>query len=149
MSLNSAAEALADEPRNKNPEVNIYAIPNGVPRLLFVRGTEGIALLDTWRETKVYGSDNKYAALDKIMSSLRVAAGSRGKVSGQALLARKDQSGDEKTGGGPNDRCGLCKHRHKNKKCFKQHPELRLKMRRKDMPDNPTARVVSEVDDEA
>lgn len=56
---------------------------------------------------------------------------------------------DEKIGSGPNDRCRLCKHRHTNKKCFKQHPVLKLKIKRKDKSISPTARIVSEVDNEA
>lgn len=147
LSLNSAAEALADGSKDKDSEVNLYAIPDGVACLLFVRSTEGIPWLDTWRETKVYGTDSKYVSLDKMMSTLRIAAGIRGKSSGQALVARRDQLVDEKIGGGPNDRCRLCKHRHTNKKCFKQHPELKLKIKRKDKSINPTARVVSEVAD--
>ncbi|POS81881.1 hypothetical protein EPUL_006516, partial [Erysiphe pulchra] len=105
LSLNSAAEALVDESKDKEPEVNIYAIPNGVARLLFVRGTEGISWLDTWREAKVYGADSNYFSLEEMMSSLRIAAGSRGKAFSQALVARSDQPGDEKTGAGPSDRC--------------------------------------------
>lgn len=148
LSINSAAEALADNLDDKDSEINIYAIPDGVARLLFVRGTEGISWLDTWRETKVYGTDSKFVSLDKMMSSLRIAAGSRGHAAGQALVARKEQPDNEKTGEGPNDRCKLCKHRHKNKNCFKQHPELRSKSKKKNDSDNPTARVVSEVDAE-
>lgn len=56
LSLNSAAEALAEKSTDQDLELNIYAIPDGVARLLFVRGTEGIPWLDTWREAKVYGA---------------------------------------------------------------------------------------------
>lgn len=152
LTLNSAAESLETDSQVTDSNTNIYAVPDGLARLLFVRGTEGIPWLDTWRETKVYGTNSKYVPLDKMISTLRVAAGSRSMTVGQVLVAAGRGAYNLDDGNiveNPNDRCKRCRHRHKNKRCYKQHPELRPKSQYKGNKGSKrqlTAKVMSGAD---
>ncbi|KAI0994578.1 hypothetical protein K3495_g13602 [Podosphaera aphanis] len=55
------------------------------------------------------------------MSSLRTVAGNRTQPTPRITAAAKVGTNDKRD---PNDYCTLCSHKHKNKQCFKQHPEL-------------------------
>lgn len=74
-----------------------------------------------------------------MMSTLRKVRMTGIEPSRQALVAsgvrdRKSSSGGE-INGGPLDICRLCKHRHLNKECYKQNPELRPDSKRKSKKD--------------
>ncbi|POS86093.1 hypothetical protein EPUL_001039 [Erysiphe pulchra] len=70
MGVNSAAESMV--PRSSNSDtVNPFVIPHGVASHLFIIGTEAIEWLSTWRQTKVFDSNNHYVSLETMMSTLR------------------------------------------------------------------------------
>lgn len=133
LDANSAAETL---PHKKTEGFNgdrsiSFEISAGLAGYLFVLGTEGISWLDTWRQTKIYDVNNKYVTLDIMMSTLRQVAKGREGVSvgyAQAAVAARSNTGDTnhlEENNHPESICRRCKHKHRNKHCFKQHPELR------------------------
>ncbi|KAI0992439.1 hypothetical protein K3495_g15746, partial [Podosphaera aphanis] len=111
--VNQAADNLAQQ-----TDID-YHVPKGQAAALFVLGTQNVSWLSTWRDTRAYEAKNTYTDLEAMMSSLRTVAGNRSLHPGVAFVAR-----DAATGRAPNDECTLCRHRHKNKDCYKQHPEL-------------------------
>lgn len=109
---------------------NPFIIPHRFASFLFVSGTAGIEWLETWRQTKILDRKNKYVSLESVISTLRKAGKSKKKTSGYMIVAagiENTEIGIEKAIGVTNDTCVLFKHRHKNKKCYKQYPELRPK----------------------
>ncbi|KAI0991540.1 hypothetical protein K3495_g16647, partial [Podosphaera aphanis] len=113
-------------------------------------GTEGIDWLDTWRQTKVYDEKNRYVSLDTMMSTLRQVAKVKEAQSGGGQVAFGKEKGrsngkgkDGATSADPEALCTRCYHsKHKNKNCFKQHPELRRKFR-----ENGSAKAASGLKD--
>lgn len=135
LSVNSAAESMVTYKVDKDSS-NPFIIPHGLASFLFVMGTEGVEWLETWRQTKVLDKKNGYTSLENLMSSLRQVGKSRSKTLGQPLVATgrkgKSDQNERKSGvGGPDDFCVLCEHHHKNKNCFKQHPERKKSFRQK------------------
>lgn len=79
--VNCAAEMIADN--SKDDEVDkaaSYKIPPGVASYMFVMGTLEVDWLDTWRQTRVYETDSKYASLAVLMSTMRQLDRSRNGV---------------------------------------------------------------------
>lgn len=69
--------------------INIYSIPEGLARYMFISGTEEISWLDTWRQTKVYDSENRYVKLDMKMYTLRqVAKDKKNSIHGHGQAAK-------------------------------------------------------------
>lgn len=135
LSVNSAVESMVPHKVDKD-SFNPFIIPHGLASFLFVMGTEGAEWLETWRQTKVLDKKNGYTSLENLMSSLRQVGKSRSNTLGQLLVAtvRKGKSDEiERISGvgGPDDYCILCEHHHKNKNCFKQHPERKKSFRQK------------------
>lgn len=136
LDANSAAETM---PRKNAESLNgdqsiSFEISAGLAGYLFVLGTEGISWLDTWRQTKIYDVNNKYVTLDIMMSTLRqVAKGREGVPVGhaQAAVAARNNTGVTnhlEEDNDPESICRRCKHKHRNKHCFRQHPELRKRV---------------------
>ncbi|KAI0995709.1 hypothetical protein K3495_g12471 [Podosphaera aphanis] len=128
LSVNSAAESMVSHEFEKE-STNPFIVPHGLASFLFVLGTEGVEWLETWRQTKVLDRKNGYTSLENLMSTLRQVGKSSSKFSGHALVAtgsrgQSDQRERTTAIGRPDDHCVLCEHHHKNKNCFKQHPEL-------------------------
>ncbi|KAI0991980.1 hypothetical protein K3495_g16206, partial [Podosphaera aphanis] len=127
LSVNSAAESMISQ--GAPDSENLYLIPQGYASCLFVLGTEKVDWLETWRQTKVQDSKGRYLPLEKLMSTLRQVGGPKLQSSGQVHVATgagdKGAKEREKAVGGPEDACVLCKHRHRNKECYRQHPELK------------------------
>ncbi|KAI1000131.1 hypothetical protein K3495_g8064 [Podosphaera aphanis] len=114
----------ADNFNQHNPsDPNVYSIGAGLSSALFVIGTKNVDWLNTWRETRVYSTDNQLAPLQTIMSSLRATAGNRAQPANSACAATGPAHRDVD----PEANCTICRHRHKNKECFIQHPELKRK----------------------
>lgn len=142
MDANSAAEtmhSISGSGSKGNHDSNFKITP-GLAGYLFVLGTESIEWLETWRQTKVYDANNKYVSLDIMMSTLRQVAKGRefhSTGSGKVALGYKINGGNSvisQNVGNLNDPeaiCSQCKHKHKNKNCFKQHPELRKQNKRR------------------
>ncbi|KAI0994963.1 hypothetical protein K3495_g13218, partial [Podosphaera aphanis] len=128
LSVNSAAESMVPHDASSDSD-NPYLVPHEFASLLFVLGTEDVDWLETWRQTKIVDGKNRYSSLENMMSTLRQVGKSKSKSSsGQICVATgSEKSGEgkerKKATGGPNDFCTLCWHRHKNKHCYKQHPE--------------------------
>lgn len=136
LSINSAAESMVPHISSNDSGAEMFSMPAGLAAQFFVLGTEGINWLDTWRQTKIFDSSNHYVSLEVMMSTLRQAGTSKQRSSGQAMVAagpgdNENSRSKVERGGGPNDQCRQCRHRHKNKECFKQHPELARKSKRR------------------
>lgn len=129
LSVNSAAESMVSAEKLQD-SLNPFSIPHGLASLLFLLGTENFERLDTWIQTKILDNKNKYVSLELMMLSFRQVGKSKEKTSEKVIVAT-GIGGKEKVKavGGPNDTCVLCKH--KNKKCFRQHPELRSNKRKR------------------
>lgn len=139
LSVNNAAESMRSHLSMADPTVNPFSILPGYASSLFVLGTEKIEWLDTWRQTKIFDSSNHYVSLEVMMATLRQAVAGREQTTGSVFAAAGACDGFEKKKkkngnqyGDPDEICQLCKkHRHKNKECFKQHPELKTKFSKK------------------
>ncbi|POS85018.1 hypothetical protein EPUL_003997 [Erysiphe pulchra] len=96
----------------------------------FVLEIEGISWLETWRQTRVYYANIKYVSLDVMMFTMRKVA-KRHEVVNFAQIAMATGANKRKGNGrnegdiNPEAISEICKHKHRNKNCFKQHPELR------------------------
>lgn len=119
-SVNNAAEIMISSQSSSRSETNTFKIGPGQAAAIFVLGTKGTDWLDTWRTTRAYETDYKYSSLESMMSSLRSITGDKKNVSGIFCAAAATPSGHTD----PEAECRKCRHRHKNKECFKQHPEL-------------------------
>ncbi|KAI0999324.1 hypothetical protein K3495_g8872 [Podosphaera aphanis] len=105
-----------------------YHVTKGQAAAIFVLGTKHIPWLSTWRDLGACTNENSYASLESMMSTLRVIDGHRLTLPNhnhminhpnQTFAMHANNSKD-----GTNDDCRRCKHRHKNRECFKEHPEL-------------------------
>lgn len=72
-SVNNAADAFS----TPSARLSEYHIGAGHAAALFVAGTKRIGWLNTWRDTRVFDSSNKYLPLEALMSSLRSISGNR------------------------------------------------------------------------
>ena len=102
---------------------NSYRIGDGQASALFVAGTKRIEWLSSWRDTRAYEADNKYAPIQVLMSSLRSVAGNRVQPQNTAFAATAPIYEDLD----PDDYSRKCRHRHRNKYCYLLHPELAYK----------------------
>ncbi|KAI0991518.1 hypothetical protein K3495_g16669, partial [Podosphaera aphanis] len=135
LDVNSAAETMVSRNLEEFEKGgNMFEISLGLASFMFIMGTEGIPWLDTWRQTKTLDKSNRYVSLDTMMSTLRqVANGREGMLGhGQSAIGQDGgRKGRNAKGKGaarnadPESLCQRCTHKHKNKHCFKQHPELR------------------------
>lgn len=76
--------------------------------------------MNFWRNTRVYEPSNEYVPLQTMMSSLRFVAGNRSlpaRVAHASFLPITRNLD-------PKAICKRFRHRHKNRECFKLHPEL-------------------------
>lgn len=126
-SVNNAADAFNTD--NAFGSSNVYRVDSGLAAANFVHGTKHVDWLATWRETKVCQSDNQFAPIQLIMSSLRATAANRAKHTSMVYSA----TGSTENRLDPDAYCKKCRHRHKNKEYFIQHPELKkgLQVKRK------------------
>lgn len=118
-SVNNAADAFSTHAALSKTD---YHIGEGLASTIFVMGTRGIEWLDTWRDTRVFAADNQYVSLQSLMSSLRAIAGNRGLQPTAASTTTPSCSNKSKLS--PDALCKKCRHRHKNRDCFRLHPEL-------------------------
>lgn len=142
ISLNNSAESMAPQERSIDG-VNSFAVAQGLASMLFVLGTEDIPCLDTWQQTRIFTADNAYVPLEKMMATMRQVNNSPADT-GRTLMAtrRNFRKSEEKPPGYDDERCKLCRHRHLNKDCFTQHPELVPRRKFKNRRENQeTARV--------
>ncbi|KAI1001734.1 hypothetical protein K3495_g6469, partial [Podosphaera aphanis] len=116
--LNEAAEALHLSTDTE------YHITKGQAAAMFVLGTKHVPWLGTWRDLRACTNNNSYTTLEAMMSTLRVVDGHRAPLpeDGTAAMAATNSGPNN----GPDDECKRCKHRHLNRECFKQHPELAI-----------------------
>lgn len=75
------------------------------------------------------------------MSTIRQVSSSKSNFSRQAMVAMNERIYFENqerksTNKGPEDRCWLFRHRHRNKECFRQHSQLRPKKNKPAKKDN-------------
>lgn len=92
-----------------------YRIGNGLASALFIMGTKHVEWLNNWRDARVFEANNELASFPSLLSSLRAITGNRIQQPTVALAASF-----------PNERsldleayCTKCRHRHKNKYCYK------------------------------
>ncbi|KAI0997360.1 hypothetical protein K3495_g10822 [Podosphaera aphanis] len=140
LDVNSAAESMSSTKPESSKDVhrNIFEVNPGFAGYMFILGTEGIEWLNTWRQTKVYDAENRYVSLDTMMSTLRQVAKVKEGQSAFGQVAVGQERGHSKGKGkevvhsaDSEAICTRCVHnKHKNKNCFKQHPELRKSFRR-------------------
>ena len=139
LDANSAAEGMPNPNAEglKGDQSISFEISAGLAGFLFVLGTEGVSWLDTWRQTKIYDVNNKYVSLDIMMSTLRQVAkghegvgGSHAQTARTAGISRSDTSGQAETGLDPDALCKKCRHKHRNRHCYRQHPGLRKRIKR-------------------
>ncbi|KAI1005677.1 hypothetical protein K3495_g2540 [Podosphaera aphanis] len=90
--------------------------------------------------------DNELAPLQTIMSSLRSTAGNREQPANAVYAA----TGHTQNNIDPEADCTSCRHKHKNKVCFIQHPELRRKggTHRKNKGKKPAPTMETDSEDE-
>lgn len=119
-SVNNAASVMAAADESAMAED--YKVHKGQAAALFVFGTKEVEWLDIWRGTKTRTLKNTLAPLDYMMSTLRTEAGVRSQAPKIAMMAAPQQQDVNKPD--PEATCRLCWHKHKNKYCYKQHPEL-------------------------
>ncbi|VDB90569.1 BgtTE-56084 [Blumeria graminis f. sp. tritici] len=116
----------------------MFVLTTGLAGFMFIMGTEDVEWLDTWRQVKFYDSENRYVSLDVMMSTLRQMNKERHPQAGShaqaAVINEKERAEDynheeQDIVAPPNDLCRICKNKrkHKNRNCFKQHPELKRK----------------------
>ncbi|POS82225.1 hypothetical protein EPUL_006458 [Erysiphe pulchra] len=136
LDTNSAAEKMPNPSAGSLSGDNkiSFEVSAGLAGYLFVLGTDGIKWLDIWRQKKVYDTSNKYVSLDIMMSTLRQVAKGREGAAGQAQVATAPignrGNGDRASSVDPEALCSLCKHKIRNKHCFRQHPELRKQLKK-------------------
>ncbi|KAI0991205.1 hypothetical protein K3495_g16982, partial [Podosphaera aphanis] len=114
--LNEAAEILQASTGVE------YHVTKGQAAAIFVLGTKHVPWLSTWRDLRALKDNNGYTTLETMMSTLRVVDSHRAHQPpphNSAMAAHETSQNAN-----PNDDCKLCKHHHKNKECYKQHPEL-------------------------
>lgn len=121
--LNDAAETLHATTGTE------YHVPRGLAAAIFVQGTRHIPWLTNWRDMRACTDQNSYATLESLMSTIRIASGNR-TVDPTPQAAPPPQPNRVFATREPTERldpeakCRRCNHRHKNRECFKQHPQL-------------------------
>ncbi|POS83272.1 hypothetical protein EPUL_004396 [Erysiphe pulchra] len=123
-SVNNASEAFNTD--NAGANGSVYTINPGLAAAIFILRTQHIDWLATWRETKVYDSENQFTSLQSMMSSLRTTAGNRAQPINMIFAATESSDRDLS----PEAFCTRCMCSYKNKDCFKQHPELAPKRKK-------------------
>ncbi|KAI1003481.1 hypothetical protein K3495_g4727 [Podosphaera aphanis] len=98
-----------------------YHVTKGQAAAIFVLGTKHVPWLSTWRDLRALNDNNGYTSLETMMSTLRVVDGHRAH---QTPPHNPAMAAHETSDTNPNDDCKLCKHHHRNKEYYKQHPEL-------------------------
>ena len=69
---------MIDNPKGtKNQSDNEFRVPKGYAAAMFAEGTMGVRWLSNWRETRAYIDGKRYAKLEDMMSTLRVAVEQR------------------------------------------------------------------------
>lgn len=116
-SVNSAADAFPTQ-----PTASSYRIGEGQACAIFVMGIKRIEWLNVWRDTRVYDANNEYTPLQTLMSTLRTVAGNRVQQPNTVAVTVPNSSNLD-----PEAYCKRCHHRHKNKYCYRLHPELASK----------------------
>ncbi|KAI1000321.1 hypothetical protein K3495_g7875 [Podosphaera aphanis] len=89
---------------------------------VLVLGTKHVPWLGTQRNLGLCTDNNSYTSLETLISTLRVVDGHRATSPADTNLAMA--AGNLAASNRPYDDCKRCKHRHLNRECFKQHPEL-------------------------
>lgn len=87
---------------------------------MFLIGTKDIEWLGNWRDTKAIGPDNRLTCLETMMSTIRTVGGNRPQNQPRMLAAAEPVDSVDLEA-----MCLRCRHKHKNRNCFRQHPELR------------------------
>ncbi|KAI0992897.1 hypothetical protein K3495_g15287 [Podosphaera aphanis] len=114
--LNEAAESLHAATGTE------YHVTKGQAAAVFVLGTKHVPWLGTWRDLRACNDNNSYTSLETMMSTLRVVDGHRTTTAVETNHAMAAQGSN--VANDPDAECKRCKHRHLNRECFKQHPEL-------------------------
>lgn len=123
--VNNAADSLT----GGNISADRYKVTDELASVFFVRGTNHINWLDIWRETKAV-SMSQYAPLRSMVTSLRATAGTKKLAAGDHMSSTQELSYQPHAAAAinnvehnPDDWCRRCKHKHRNKDCYKLHPE--------------------------
>ncbi|KAI0992945.1 hypothetical protein K3495_g15239, partial [Podosphaera aphanis] len=101
------------------------SIPEATAAAFFLVGTQHVPWLNSWRDNRAIDSTDKPISLQSMMSTLRtVAANNHQTAHNFASAASAASAAPTSRTHDPEARCRKCLHLHKNKHCFKQHPEL-------------------------
>ncbi|KAI0997883.1 hypothetical protein K3495_g10305, partial [Podosphaera aphanis] len=101
------------------------SIPEATAAAFFLVGTQHVPWLNSWRDNRAIDSTDKPISLQSMMSTLRtVAANNHQTAHNFASAASAASAAPTSRTHAPEARCRKCLHLHKNKHCFKQHPEL-------------------------
>ncbi|KAI0999701.1 hypothetical protein K3495_g8495 [Podosphaera aphanis] len=113
--VNTAAETLSSG--DENPVDR--SISEATAAVFFIVGTMHLPGLSTWRDHKAIDSTDRPVSLHSMMSSLRNTTISEysGRQSTPAHAAPTRPVD-------PNAPCRKCAHKHLNKECYKQNPDL-------------------------
>ena len=130
ISVNNAAESMFTvNPRNSDT-LNPYTVQPGLASIFFVLGIDDEPWLDTLRQIRTTTADSCYVPLNAMIATIRLVK-KRPAATGRVMVAadRRPKTRDRNMVGYDEERCQLYKHRHLNKNCHKQHPELAPKRR--------------------
>lgn len=102
-----------------------WTIPEATAAGFFLVGTIHVPWLSSWRDNRAIDSTDRPISLHAMMSSLRTVAANNHQLPHRNFASANAASATTpSTDLDPEARCNKCMHVHKNKNCFKQHPEL-------------------------
>lgn len=99
-------------------------IPEATAAGFFLVGTIHVSWLSSWRENWAIDTTDRPISLRAMMSSLRTVAANNHQPGFNIPSINSASAASYTKPPIPNARCKKCLHIHKNKDCFKQHPEL-------------------------
>ncbi|KAI0995517.1 hypothetical protein K3495_g12661 [Podosphaera aphanis] len=102
------------------------SIPEATAAGVFLIGTHHVPWLSSWRDNKAIDSNDKPTNLRTMMTTLRTVAANNYQPTQNFAAAASASSSSTRlpTNRDPEAKCNKCLHVHKNKNCFRQHPEL-------------------------
>ena len=115
----SAIAIVQHNPSMCYSSTNVYKISKETAAGMFIIGTKDVKWLSNWRDTKAIRPNNSLTSLETMMLTIRTARK-------YTSLNYPRSSDTEKLAHNADleKLCLRCRHKHKNKNCFKQNPEL-------------------------
>lgn len=122
--LNSAETLSASDPTPID-----RGIPEATAAGIFLVGTLNVEWLNSWRDNKAIDASDRPVSLKSMMSSIRTVAANHSynyppHTQNSVATASLNEPPNSYHQSYPDAICKKCRHKHKNKECFKQHPEL-------------------------